>query len=363
MFHSTEDQATDLSQEIEDAFQVQKVVFAAWIDLQKAFDKVWTDGLLVKLQRCGVAGNMLRWIRAYLHNRRARVTVNGHKGKKILLRHGVPQGGVLSPTLFLVFINDLIQDLPKGIHAALYADDLVMWCKEEFATTATYRMQLAADKLAAWAEEWNVTVNKDKSSTTLFTLSSKQKPGTIKLGDTPLENDEEATYLGVTFDKRQTWKPHIERAERKARRKLTILRKLAGTSWGANEKVLKQVYQGVVRPHLEYGSTAWSTAAKTHLQTLDRVQNQALRLITGSMRSTPIQAMEEVAAIQPLVQRRDMKNLVQAEKIKALPHHPMGHRMDQPTKNRLKRSSFLYETRRLARVHQVNSSNEYIRSI
>ena len=92
-FHSTEDQATYLSQEIEDAFQEQKHVLATWIDLQKAFDKVWTDGLLVKLQRCGIAGNMLRWIRSYLYNRRARISVNGRKGKKVLPRHGIPQGG------------------------------------------------------------------------------------------------------------------------------------------------------------------------------------------------------------------------------------------------------------------------------
>ena len=122
--------------------------------------------------------------------------------KKILLRHGVPQGGVLSPTLFLLFINDLVSELPKGIKAALYADDLVIWCKEEYATTATYRMQLAADKLNSWTEKWCVAVNKDKSSTTLFTLSPKQKAGTITLGGTPLKEDEEATYLGITFDKR-----------------------------------------------------------------------------------------------------------------------------------------------------------------
>ena len=354
-FHSTEDQATYLAQEVEDAFQEQRVVLAAWVDLQKAFDKVWTDGLLVKLQRSGIAGNMLRWIRAYLHNRRARVTVNGHKGKQVLLRHGVPQGGVLSPTLFLIFINDLIETLPKGIHAALYADDLVMWCKEEYATTATYRMRLAVDNLAAWAEEWNVKINKEKSSTTLFTLSSKQKPGVIKLGDTPLKNEGEATYLGVTFDRRQTWKPHIGRAEGKARRKLAILRKLAGTGWGANQKILKRVYQGAIRPHLEYGSSAWSTASKTNLQSLDRVQNQALRLITGSMRSTPIQAMEKVAAIQSLEQRRDSKILVQAEKFKCLPRHPMTRRMNQPTRNRLKRKSFLHQSRTLTRVHQVHT--------
>ena len=296
---------------------------------------------------------MLRWIRSYLHNRRARVSVNGTKGKQVLMRHGVPQGGVLSPTLFLIFINDLIENLPKGVHAALYADDLVMWCKEEYATTATYRMRLAADTLAAWAEEWNVTINKEKSSTTLFTLSSKQKPGIIKLGDTPLKNEEEATYLGVTFDKRQTWKPHIDRAEGKARRKLAILRKLAGTHWGANQKILKRVYQGAIRPHLEYGSTAWATASKTNLQSLDRVQNQALRLITGSMRSTPIQAMEKVAVIQPLAQRRDEKILVQAEKFRCLAQHPMTRRMDQSTSSRLKRRSFLHHSRTLARRHQT----------
>ncbi|KAK7093816.1 hypothetical protein V1264_007506 [Littorina saxatilis] len=215
-------------------------------------------------------------------------------------------------------------------------------------------MQLAADRLAAWADEWCVAINKEKSSTTLFTLSSKQKTGTIKLGDTPLRSDDEATYIGVTFDKKQTWKPHIHNAEAKARRKLAIMRKLAGTSWGANEEILKRVYQGAVRPHLEYGSTAWSAAAKTHQQTLDRVQNQALRIITGSMRSTPIKAMEEVAAIQPLSQRRDAKVMVQTEKFKCLPAHPMKKRMNNLTKNRLKRSSFLHESKRLAREHQAS---------
>ena len=238
-FRNTEDQATYLSQEIENAFQEQKLVLVSWIDLQKAFDKVWMEGLLVKLLRNGIASNMFNWIKSYLYNRRVRVSVDRIHSKKILLRHGVPQGGVLSPTLFLLFINDLVSELPKGIKAALYADDLVIWCKEEYATTATYRMQLAADKLNSWTEKWCVAVNKDKSSTTLFTLSPKQKAGTITLGGTPLKEDEEATYLGITFDKRQTLKQHIAKAEGKARRKMAILRKLAGPTWGASEKVLE----------------------------------------------------------------------------------------------------------------------------
>ena len=78
------------------------------------------------------------------------------------------------------------------------------------------------------------------------------------------------------------------------------MRKLTGTSWGANEKTLRTVYEGSVRHQLEYGSTAWASAAKTNLSRLDKVQNQALRIITGAMRSTPIAAMEEVTGIQPL---------------------------------------------------------------
>ena len=267
----------------------------------------------------------------------------------MLLRHGVPQGGVLSPILFLLFINDLVPELPKGVKAALYADDLVMWCKEECATTATYRMRLAADSLNSWSEKWCVAVNKDKSSTTLFTLSTKQKAGTITLGGTPLKEDEEASYLGITFDKRQTWKQHIAKAEAKARRRLAILRKLVGTTWGASEKILKTVYQGTVRPHLEYGCTAWSTTVKTNQQALDKVQNQALRLLTGAMRSTLITEMERLTGVQPLGQRRDTKNMMQAEKFKCLKNHPMKTRLEGLTKNRLTRSSFVHESKQLSR--------------
>ena len=161
-------------------------------------------------------------------------------------------------------------------------------------------MQLTADKLNSWTEKWCVAVNKDKSSTILFTLCPKQKAGTTTLVGTLLKEDEEATYLGITFDKRQTWKQHTSKAEAKARRRLATLHKLAGTTRGASKKILKSVYQGTVRPHLEYGSTAWSTTAKTNQQALDKVQNQALRLITGAMRSTPITEMERLTGVQPL---------------------------------------------------------------
>ena len=99
-----------------------------------------------------------------------------------------------------------------------------MWCKEEYAATATCRTQLAADKLNSWTDKWRVAVN--KSFTILFTLFPKP----------PLKDDEAAAYLGITFDQRQTWKPHIAKAKAKARGRMAILRTLAGNTLGASEK-------------------------------------------------------------------------------------------------------------------------------
>ena len=94
----------------------------------------------MKLIRAGISDNMYNWIKAYLHNSKDRVSVNNILNKKILLRHGVPQGGILSPSLFLLFINNLADDFAKGIKGTLYADDLVLLCREEHATKVTYRM-------------------------------------------------------------------------------------------------------------------------------------------------------------------------------------------------------------------------------
>ena len=153
-----ENQTTYLGQEIDDGFQHKKQTLTVWIDLQKAVDTVWTDGLLLKLKKCNIAGNMFRWIKSYLHNRRARIVIDNTKTKKIFLRHGVPQGGVISPTLFLVFMNDLPKKCPSPVKCAMYADDLVLWSTDEYATTAKIRLQEATNILSSWAQDWCVKI-------------------------------------------------------------------------------------------------------------------------------------------------------------------------------------------------------------
>ena len=110
----------------------------------------------------------------------------------------------------------------------------------------------------------------------------------LKLGDKIIPQVDTPTFLGGKFDTRMTWKAHIEAVRGKAIRKLAVMKKLCGTSWGANSKILKQVYNGSVRPVMEYASTCWSTSAKTNKEKLDKVQNQAL----GAIKTTPLEDME-----------------------------------------------------------------------
>ncbi|KAL8625737.1 hypothetical protein ACOMHN_044012 [Nucella lapillus] len=159
-------------------------------------------------------------------------------------------------------------------------------------------------------------------------------------------------YLRVTFDKRLTWKKQAEKAESRAKVRLALMKKLAGITWGSDNMTLRRLYTGRVRPVLEYGMTAWGTTAKSNFQQISKVQNQATRIITGAMKSTPIQELETITELQPLEDRRDAKLLTQAVKFKRLQGHPMKDRLSQPIKGRLRGGSFAHQSRILKRQHQ-----------
>ena len=131
------------------------------------------------------------------------------------------------------------------------------------------------------------------------------------------------------------------------------MRKLAGTSWCADSSILTKVYTATVRPTMEYASTAWGTAAKTNKSRLDKIQNMALRVIFGAMKTTPVHDMEKKTAnVEPLERRRSLKILIQEEKLRRLPSHPLHTNLAQPTKNRLKRQSLNHQYKELSRTHR-----------
>ena len=262
-YRSTEDQITHIAQAIEDAFQDKKHTLAVWIDLEKAFDKVWKEGLKSKLHQCGVAGRMYKWIGQYMHNRKAKVQIKQHLSKKRTLRLGVPQGGVLSTTLFLIFIRDILHRMPKNIQGAIYADDLALWCSEEYITTANYRLQQALQVIESWTWSWLVNVNEKKTTFTIFSLSNQKHSVHLKLNRQTLHQEDTPTYLGVTLDWRPTWINEIQKNQARAKIRLALMKKLSCTEWGADQNVLKKLYESAQSLNME-----WQQAPPLQNQTL-----------------------------------------------------------------------------------------------
>ena len=337
---STEDQLSYISQTVEDGFQDQKHSVVIWVDMAKAFDTVWKEGVLTKLLESKVSHNMYSWIEQYMKNRSGRVSLQGRLSREAHFRHGVPQGGVLSPTLFILFMNSIREVLDPHIKAALYADDLAIIATETELGTAQVRLQTCLNRLQKWTEDWAMTINATKTTYTVFTLSPKPRAIKLKMGVTALRKEDNPRYLGVTFDPRLTWKQQTEEIQRKGMRRTAFMKKLAGTSWGANMTVLKKAYVGYVRPAVEYGIAAWGNASKTNFQKAEKIQNHSLRIITGGMKSTPINEMEAVAGLHSMEDRKDQKVITQFVKFHHLGSHPMHERVKKRGKSRLKRTSF-----------------------
>ena len=350
---STEDKVAHIAQEIEDAFQAGQHTLAVWVDMEKAFDKVWHDGLRLKMLRAGVGGKMFDWISHLLANRAARVQLQGQTSRKARLQHGVPQGGVLSPTLFLIYINDVMGDVRGDVHSSLYANDLALWTSDKLMDGATWAMQCGPRSLESWSNKWLLRINESKTTYTSFTLSATRHVAELLLNGTALREDEHPTYLGITLDKRLTWTAHIDQVRARAKQRLAMMRKLAGTSWGADTKVLKRLYVGRVRPVLEYGASAWSTTSKTNYGKVQRVQNSAARIITGALRSTPINSLESFAGLQPMEDRQAGKVLLQAEKFRRLTGHPMHERFMGTGRCRLQRTNFVALAKGELSKHEV----------
>ena len=339
-----------MTQLIEEGFQAKKQTVVVWVDLEKAFDRVWTKGLLLKLLKTNITHKMYNWIKQYFHIRKAKVFLRGKysTSRTASFKQGVPQGGVLSPSLVLIFLNDLISATSPNV-----ADDLALICSEDSLILAQKRLQTTLDRLDQWTTDWSMKVNATKTTYTVFSLSNKEQTVNLKLEGQNLKQDKCPTYLGVTFDPRLTWKHQIEKAQIKGIQRLSILKKPAGTQWGANVDILKKTYKGYVRPTLEYGMSAWGSTAPSNFQKIKKVQNQSLGLITGSLRSTPIATMESVTGLQSLEQRRDTKILKQLSKFTSLKNHPMHSKVEKKHPKPLKRSNFLESARTLLKHLEI----------
>ena len=356
----TEDQLFRLSQRILDGFQRKEHTTAVFVDLQQAYDRVWRKGLLLKMRDAGIHGKLYNWIKYFLVDRTIQTKINDGISSKQVLEEGLPQGSPLSCTLFLLFIND-IKDILRTENA-LYADDLSLWHTDKYPMVSARRLNEDLQRLEQYCEEWKLKVNISKTVYTIFTKSHKiaKSKVNLKFKENPIEKDPNPVYLGVTLDSQMTLKEHTLKLKNKATKRLNLLKRLASTSWGANKNTLRQLYLGYVRSTMDYNLMLQSTGSKATQQSLDKVQNHALRFVSGAMRSTPTSACEIHTNVEPLKFRREAAVIEGIERYKRLEKdHPNRQLVEMARPNqRLKKKSILDLAEDLQEKHRLSENRE-----
>ena len=233
-----------------------------FLDISKAFDKVRHEGLLFKLKQNGVSGSLLNLFRSYLHNRRQRVVMEGSLSDFLLsIESGVPQGSVLGPLLFLIFINDLEANLTSNVK--FFADDTMLFSIVKDPTISANELNNDLDLIQKWAHQWKLEFNPDptkQANEVLFTCKRK------KVAHPPLffnrnivAKETHQKHLGLTLASNLSFRKHLDEKISKAKRILGILKPI---SWYLPSRTLELIYKYFIRPHLDYCDVIYHESPK-----------------------------------------------------------------------------------------------------
>ena len=252
-----------------------------FLDQSKAFDRIHHESLKYKMEKLGISGQLLTLLANYLQNRQIRVILDGAKSSWCNISAGVPQGSILGPLLFLIYVNDLIDDLECDIH--LYADDAVLM------TDFGNDVQLCFEKinrdlyrLNSWAEKWFMSFNPTK--TKYMVISSVDKPHPdLSMNGVMLEQVHSYRQLGLIINDRMNWEDHISSAIIKANKKM-------GLMWRLNNDLpryaVEAIYLSYIRPQLEYASIIYNNCTQEQSKRLEACQRRAAIACTRAYKRT-----------------------------------------------------------------------------
>ena len=280
------------------------------LDFQKAFDKVPHRRLLEKLCHYGIQGPLNNWICTFLSNRSQAVIIEGAKSGEVEVTSGVPQGSVLGPILFSIFINDL----PTRVHSKvrLFADDCILY-RQVKDQTDTSALQRDLQNLQEWCNEWLMDFHPEKCE--LLRITNKRNPinSTYQIKNHSLDMVDSKKYLGIHLHKKLSWNTHTQKVCSKANSTLGLLRRNMGN---CPYDVKAACYTTLVRPQLEYGSTVWDPHTSKNIKALEMVQRRSARFICNDYRkgNSPSEMMSRLGW-ETLAERRRKAKAIMMFKI------------------------------------------------
>ena len=261
-------------------------VGTALIDLSKAFDSIDHNLLLKKLSAYGILDKEHEWFLNYLSSRMQRVSVNDTYSDWTSVSRGVPQGSILGPLLFLVFMNDL-PSVVTSCTINLYADDTTIYYANKDPDTVTRAINDDLQLIATWIESNKLTMNISK--TQVMTLSRRAarlraEQINFEINGTTIPKQECIKYLGVTIDNDLSWKSQVQNVRRRMLAAIASIRRVSPYLPLATKRML---YNALALPHADYCSVAWHSCNSSLSQSLERVQNLGMRVILAKPPRTP----------------------------------------------------------------------------
>ena len=265
----------DVRSELVDAIENKKFSCCIFLDFAKAFDTVNHEILLKKLEHYGIRGVVLDWFRSYLTNRTQRVFVDGKLSEYNHNYHGVPQGSVLGPLLFLLYIND-IPHSSQIMTFHLYADDTSIFFSHENLSNLESIVNAELAKISDWLIANKLTLNTTKSNFMIIKPRQKKlsKNIEISINNENLRDSACVKYLGVLIDKNLTWTNHIKHVTTKVAKGIGISSKIRHY---APKNILINIYNAFIYPHIIYGITNWGGTYPTILDELTKCLKKAAR--------------------------------------------------------------------------------------
>ena len=329
---STTDHLVRLETFIRDAFIKKEHLVAVFFDLEKAYDTTWKYGIMKDLQDLGLKGRLPHFIQDFLSDRNFKVRVGSTLSESQEQEEGVPQGSILSVTLFGIKINNIVKCLNPGVDCSLYVDDFVICYRSKHMNTIERQLQQCLNKLEKWTTENGFKFSTAKTQCVHFCqLRKLHDDPVLNLYGVQIPVVEAAKFLGVIFDRKLSFLPHIKALRTKCLKALNLLSVLAHTDWGADRKTLLRLYRSLIRSKLDYGSIVWGSARKSYIQMLDPIHHQGLRLALGAFRTSPVESLLAEANEPSLYIRREKLSLNYISKVKANPKNPANKVLFEPS--------------------------------
>ncbi len=282
--------------------QNRQLLLAVSLDCSGAFDNISFVSARRNMERRKVPENIIRWYCNLLKDRHVKATV---QGKEVLIKpsRGSPQGGVLSPLVWNIIIDEILQVFKEGpVKVIGYADDILLYITGKNPITMGEILQSSLDKVVKWGNDNGLSFNPNKTTAVMFRKYSRNLVyPTLTMGGVVVDFKDSFKYLGIEIHKNLNWLPHVKQRTEKCNSLLSKCRNIVGRSWGLNPDKMEWILKAVIQPKVSYGSVIWAGAQSQAVKAkLTRTQRLGLLSIIHPLRSAPTAGLEAMMGWLPL---------------------------------------------------------------